>query len=271
MSDEATANMIAEGQIADPKGSLGSFELPCGWIDDEGNILDQVVVREFSGGEEDILASDKMDSRSKMETVLVNCIQSIGNIRDKERIVKIAPELTVGDRVFLLLAIRRTTLGDKYPYIETCPECNKRDLYVVDLDELAVRKMPKPEQRIYECKLPKSGLDVRWHVMTGHREAKISNMPVIHRKNDSVTLAILARIELIGEKPAGVHQIKSLSLADRNTLRDMFEEHEGGVDMSTDFECSKCGHEWSRDVSVTQQGFFFPSAALRAWKRKSTS
>ena len=44
------------------------------------------------------------------------------------------------------------------------------------------------------------------------------------------------------------------------------------MDTDTDFECAKCGHEWTKEVDVTPEGFFSSLRQRRgSWKRKSTS
>ena len=159
----------------------------------------RILVTEFSGVEEDILAAEKVESRAKMEALLTNCTQSIGPIRNKEEIARIIQKLPVGDRVYLLLSIRRTTLGDEYPYVATCPSCGHKDLFVVDLNEFVYRPMQDPMKRVYEVTLT-DGIEARWHIMTGDREARIANMPLQNRKNDKVTLSILARLELSGRE-----------------------------------------------------------------------
>lgn len=268
-SMEAKAQFYAENQTQDPKSPVGSYTLPCGYVTEEGEVIKDVVLREFSGVEEDILAAERLESAKKMELILSNTLLQVGTTQDHNEINKIIPKLPVGDRVFLLLSTRRTSLGDTFPYITKCPECKHKDLYIVDLDECRLIEMPDPAKRVYDCEIP--GHTVRWHVMTGEREAKIQAFPLSQRKNDAVSLSILARIELLDDRPTNLQQIKQLSMAQRNALRDEFAEHEGGVDTAVRFDCGNCGHEWEEDLDISQQGFFFPSAAQRSWKRKSTS
>jgi len=274
MTDEkdmaSKAQWYAENQTQDPKSPIASYVLPCGWLDEDGNLVRDVVLREFSGVEEDILASEKLQSAQKMEMILANTLVKLGNIDDARVISEILPKMPVGDRVFLLLSTRRTSLGDSFPYIAKCPECRHKELFTVDLDELKIQPMPDPTKRVFDAEIP-GGHSVRWHVMTGERELKISAFPLQQRKNASVSLSILARLELLDDHPVNLPQIQRLSMEQRNALRDMFSENEGGVDTSVEFECPACGAEWEEDLDISQRGFFFPSAAQRSWKRKSTS
>lgn len=269
--DMATkAQWIAENQTQDPKAPVAGYELPCGHLDDEGHLVKDVVIREFKGIEEDILGSDKLPPNQKMEMILSNTLVKVGTNDDPRFISQVLSKLPVGDRVFLLLSARRTTLGDVFPYVAKCPDCKHKDLYTVDLDELKIQPMPTPEQRVYDGEIP-GGHTVRWHVMTGEREQKINSFPLAQRKSAAVSMAILARLELLDDKPVNLPQIQKLSMSQRNALRDMFAEHEGGVDTAVQFECANCGNEWEEELDISQQGFFFPLAAQRSWKRKSTS
>jgi hypothetical protein len=268
-SMEAKAQFYAENQTQDPRSPVGSYTLPCGHLTADGELVKDVVLREFSGVEEDILAAERLESSKKMELILSNTLLQVGTTQDPNEIAKLIPQLPVGDRVFLLLSTRRTSLGDSFPYITKCPECKHKDLFIVDLDECRLIEMPDPVKRVYDVEIP--GHSVRWHVMTGIRESKIQAFPLAQRKNDAVSLSILARVELLDDKPVNLQQIKQLSMSQRNALRDSFSENEGGVDTGVSFDCASCGHEWEEDLDISQQGFFFPSAALRSWKRKSTS
>jgi hypothetical protein len=274
MADEkdlaAKAQWVAENKTQDPKSPVASYVLPCGHLDGDGNLIKDVVIREFKGVEEDILASDKLQANQKMEMVLTNTLVKLGSISDQEALAAILPKLPVGDRVFLLLSARRTTLGDTFPYVTKCPECKHKELFMVDLDELTIQPMPDPTKRVFDGEIP-GGHTVRWHVMTGERENKISAFPLAQRKSAAVSLAILARLELLDDKPVNLPQIQQLSMGQRNALRDMFSECEGGVDTSVSFDCPNCGNEWEEELDISQQGFFFPLAAQRSWKRKSTS
>lgn len=270
MSEEAKASYVAENLIQDPASPYASFTLPCGWLAPDGQVHAEVLIRAMRGSEEDILAAENVAPGVKMEQILLGCLVSLGPVSGRQQLAEIVPQLSIGDRLFLLLAIRRATLGDTYPYVAKCPACGRKDLYMADLGGLAVRPMPDPSRRVYDGVLP-GGSTVRWSVMTGLSEAKALRLPAAQRKADSVTLSIAARVELIADKPVSVPQLKDLPMADRNALRDMFAEAEGGVETSLDFECPACGEAWEEELEIGQAGFFSPSAAQRAWKRKSSS
>lgn len=246
-------------QMETPHAAVGVFELPCGYLDPESRELyREVTVREISGHEEDMLGSKKTPNAQKLNNLLQACVVQIGPV-EGAKLAKVLKGLPVGDRVFLLFAIRRVTLGDELPVKESCPSCNTKSLFMVDLgEELVIKVMPSPMKRIYDEVLPRSQMPVRFRVSTGEDEGTMARLGS-GKSSDRLSQAIMMRLELIGEEPPTLKAVKGLSLVDRNYLREKFNEVEGGVDTSIDFECSNCGHEWQKDLNVGAQGFFFPS------------
>jgi len=254
--------LVVENQIADPKSSLGCFDLPCGFLHPDGTLIRSVKVREISGIEEDMLASKKTPPSKKMNELLSGCTLAIGNITSPDEVRKCVSQLLLGDRVFLLLSIRRVSLGDLYPFSEKCPACDTISLFDVDLASLEIKLMPEPTKRIYETVTPK-GTKVRWHPMDGNGEERLA---VIQTEQDKITVSLLVRIDMINEAPPSLQVIKRMGMAERQAIRDAFQETEGGVDTSIEFECPKCGHEFKGDIDIRQRGFFFPSAVKRPSK-----
>lgn len=258
---------MVQPEIEIPKSSVDSFTLPCGYLDDDGNVHTDVEVREMTGEEEEILAARNMPVTKKINKILSRCTLALGDLRPP-MVERVIPDLTQGDRVFLLFAIRRASLGDEMPFQSNCPQCNTESQLVVDLSELEVKQMEDPRIRTYETTLPKSGKLVRMKVLTGRGEEAISKAS--NKGKDIITTAIFCRIDSFDGNPVTMKDLKKLSIADRNHLRDIWEEKEGGVDTEIEIECPACDHEYSTELDIGQQGFFNPSAALKSWKKKSS-
>lgn len=260
--------IAVEAGTRDPKPTLGAYTLPCGYLDADGKLHRDVVLNEISGYEEDMLANKSIDPFKKMNLLLIGCLKSVGPYTDKKKISEIVPNLLVGDRMFLIYAIRRVTLGDEYPYSATCPECDKTASYMVNLEEVKVRPMPTPEKRIYDDVLP-NGKTIRYHCMDGVGEGLIFK----HKNSPSALSELLAqRIDLIDGKPASVDLLQTLGMGTRQYIRDvLFDKVDGGVETEVEMECSECGAEFAHDLDIGQQGFFFPSAVRKNLKRKSST
>jgi len=262
MSDVTSAVLM--GQAEEPSSPIGVFELPCGYLDSDGTLHTEVEMSEITGHQEDMMASRAVPPYKKMSMLLGQCVKRIGTITDKGRLAMVVSDLTVGDRAYLLVALRRVTLGNELPFEGKCPDCGKFNRYMVSLADLDVRPMSEPMKRVYDVTLP-SGGGVRFHVMTGREEEALgkTNMP-----DDQLTMALVARIDMLDGKPPTVRDLKSMNSRDRDFLRDQFDTVEGGLDMGVDARCRLCGHDWSYDVDPGDQGFFFPSAALKRLKKK---
>lgn len=257
------ASTIIEGNLRDPKSPIGQFDLPCGYLDADGELHREVIVREMTGVEEDILASRRVKDADKMDLLIGNCLQQLGQISEATRIRALTQELLIGDRLFLLYAIRRVSLGDEYPFKENCPNCDEATLYPFDLSALEVVQMPDPMCREYHEELP-SGRKVSWHPMSGRDNKKRQK----HRKADVLTLNLWVRIDdLDGLRPS-MDLIKTLSSRDRDFLRGRFMQVEGGVETTIEVVCPLCDHEFERDVEIGRPGFFFPSETQENWRRR---
>jgi len=271
MGTENNANLeanVIQNLVQEPKSTIGIFELPCGYLTPEGDLITEVKVREITGVEEDMLAARNIPGGKKITQLLGNCLERLGPMTDKPMLIARARDLLVGDRVFLMLAIRRVTLGDDFPFEKECPngECKKKSLYTVSLADLEIRKMADPKKRVYEGILPASGKPVRWHCMSGKEEEVLAKVGA----TEALSTAIQVRLDMLGGGPPILPAIKALSMKDREWLREQFEAAEGGVDTKLELTCPECGENFEDQLDVGQTGFFFPSRILKR-SNKSTS
>jgi hypothetical protein len=249
---------IATAAIEQPKSAVDSFELPCGYLDSNGNLHTNIEVTEMTGDEEEILAAKNMPVVKKMNKILTACTRAVGEFRDRNKIEQIIPDLTQGDRIFLLFAIRRVSLGDTMPFTAICPECEQKAKLWINLSELEAKKMPDPKIRVYDVILPRTNKLAVMKVLTGRGEESINKAVVVGK--DIVSQAILARTESIDGKPADIKVLKALPLMDRNALRQAWQDREGGVDTAVKVQCPQCEHEFESEVDLADPNFFMPSA-----------
>jgi hypothetical protein len=248
-------------QMETPKSTLGIFELPCGHLDVETQELAiEVQVREITGHEEDMLASKQIPSSQKITNLLSGCVIRLGAVEDSGQLNRMVRELPLGDRVFLVFAIRRVTLGDDLPVREKCPSCGLTTLFMVDLaEELQPKPMPDRMKRVFDAELP-SGKQIRFRVSVGSDEVRMAKLQQRKQAADALSHAILMRLELLeGEKPT-MKMVKSLGMRDRLFIREEFQRVEGGVDTTLELECPSCRHEWEKDLDLGASSFFFPGA-----------
>jgi hypothetical protein len=252
--------------LNNPKSSIGVYELPCGFLDEEGTLHTDLQVREIAGDDEEILAATNMNPYKRIQRLMAACTTAIGAFRGQEAIERVIPELTQGDRFYILFAIRRVSLGNDMPLISKCPDCEQDQMLTVDLSELKIKKMPDPMKRTYPVKLPKSGVEAQMKVLIGRGEDTISK--ALMSGKDKISTALLARIDSIGGKAATLADLKAMNLEDRNFLKGVWEDHEGGIDTAFDVECPSCGSDYEGNVDPTQEGFFNPLAVLKRWRKR---
>ena len=245
-----------------PKSTTEVFRLPVGWVDGDGKTHKDVQVREMTGEEEELLAG-KGDIGIRLNRVLANCLVDVGGEKGTVPLVK---SMAMVDRVFLLIAIRRVSLGDTYRIKAKCPSCDDKGDYTIDLGELETTETDLDDGWEFDSTLP-SGRKVRWHVMTGEDEDWLKQAEKKLKGQGRMTLAILARLdELDGIKldksnramKVALTAVARLSLRDRNFLRREFEK-EGDIDTKLEFECAACGAEFESEIELGSADFFFPS------------
>jgi len=263
-----TEQMMTLAELEVPKSPMGFLELPCGYLDPEGVLHRDVELSELTGHEEDMLSSTSVPSYKKMGLLVGRCVKRIGTITDAGQIAALADKLTVGDRVYLMFALRKITLGSDYPFRATCPSCKQESLFRVNLDRLDVQKMKTPEVRIYSGMLPSSKKPITYRVLTGNHEEQMAQL---RNKDDAISASLWMRLESLDGKPPTLPEVKALSMRDREHIRVVCDEVDGGVDTSIDMHCLKCGHEFVEEVDASQPGFFFPSMTLRKSKTRSST
>lgn len=256
--------------IEEAKSAVDIFELPCGYVDGAGRLHTSVEVREMTGEEEEILAARNAPPLKKFNKVIARCVAGIGDIHGPA-LEGVVPELLQGDRMYLMFAIRRVSLGDDMPFEVKCSneECGQINRVTVSLAELTIRKMPDPTKRVYETTLPKSKKIVRMFPLNSRGEEAISKASTA--KKDIISTAIWARIDSFDGKPCTIEDIKKLALADRNHLKDFWQDFEGGVDTEVDVQCDSCEQEFKTEVQVGSEGFFNPLAISKRWKATSST
>ena len=253
---------MQQAKLENPSGSFGVFELPCGILEGDGPeaiLHKEVELREITGHEEDMLGSNTVPNHKKIGMLISGCLVRVGTINDKGKLALLAEEMTVGDRVFLMFAIRRTSLGDDYPFRGKCPECNYRGIFNLDLSDLEVKKMAEPMKRTFDHTLP-SGKKCSFRPLCGKDEESISKAA---SSNEALSLSILMRLQMLEGQPPTLAAVKGLGMRDRNYLRAEFDKIEGGVDTTLEMTCPRCNHEFEEELDVAQAGFFFPSSVQK--------
>lgn len=158
-------NSLSEQALADPSGPAspppiirdpqdGFVTMP-GGLEVNGKIVTEVEIQELNGGHEEKIsrARTSSDPGKFISTILQCGIVAIGDSDDFD-----VDDLLVGDRDFLLLAIRKATYGSEIEFGEQeCPVCFQTFDMVGDLEAVPVKSLGKNDEREFEVPLRKGG------------------------------------------------------------------------------------------------------------------
>lgn len=259
---------VIQDQMESPVPGVGIFTLPIGLLEG-GRLITDVQLREISGVEEDLLLAKSGSPLQKFNTVLTNCITRIGPFTAREDIARLTLDMRTGDRAFLLICLRRVSLGDEYPFEYKCEneQCGAKSTLTVDLSELETFASEDPMKTVWDIELPSKRKAVV-KIATGHMEMDQDRKG---KASDPVTRALVSRLESLDGQPVTVAMVQKMSLRDRDALRAAFDRIEGGIETTVDVECQVCKTEASVEVNPATAGFFFPSALKKRSKTKSAS
>src|SRR5436309_9821565 len=100
------------------------FRLPGGLMLPQDHLLVHASLRPLSGREEDWLAHHTgQPSAASVTGVLSACLLSLD---DRPVTGDLVRQLLAGDRDYLMLQLRRLTLGENFQAVIPCPACGKK-------------------------------------------------------------------------------------------------------------------------------------------------
>lgn len=249
------------------KGQM-DFVLPVGYVDPENKVHNNIVVREMTGVEDDMMGNSDLPIGERVSNVLSACIVKLGDIEDRETIKKaVCDELEAGlplteqDRVAAMIFLRRVSVGDRYKFERTCPRCGvEAKNRETDLRTLKIEQAAHPERRRVKIELPRSKKIAIVKVLTAKGAIEVGRLRP--SQEDLKSLAIVARVETLdgqslGDPLTALAKIKALPQADRNLIRQVYNAMETNVETDIDVECRNpiCLNKWDFPLDVGQ-GFF---------------
>ena len=248
---------------------VASVPLPSkGLIYPEGPLAgaETVDIKAMTAKEEDILMNRTLVRKG---TVVTELIKSC--MLDKAVDVN---SMISGDRNALMIAVRITGYGADYSPKVTCPSCEAQQDWSLNLEELPVKELDLeklsqvgPGQNAFEITLPRTKKTVVFKFLTGREEERMLQDIEARRKKGIVqenlvtTKLMNCIISVDGSTDRGyINQFcQYMPAADSLALRKVIDESEPGVDMSSDFTCTACGHQEVLTVPLGPT-FFWPNA-----------
>ena len=264
-------------EMLDPSSSTLMDAFPCGYVDGEGVLHKEFTVKELTGEEEDVLTG-KGPVTARLNQVLLNCITRVGTLVERADIKKVIEFMSAVDRMVALIALRIVSVDKMMDIRIKPPGVAEIKTFPLDLSTLERRDMENPEKRSRSDVLS-TGRKIDWHIMDGKDEQWLTDMKERLNGKDTMTLGMLARVDSIdgvelvrghfdkkarkkGEQlTESFRALKGLRLRERNEIRGLFDEKEGFIDTSLEFEYRDDEgnlRTLTTELPVGDRSFFFP-------------
>ncbi|MER5754291.1 hypothetical protein [Streptomyces sp. NPDC002088] len=244
----------AQGQVAKPQIELpagGNFRLPGGLVQgsDYTDTRYDAEVRELTGADEEALTKARSGGVGKFITTLLQSgTVSVGGQKASAALLS---NLLLGDRDMLLLEIRRATYGDEVVWDQfSCPWCSEEFRLAVTLDEIPIRRMENPSERVFEVEL-RRGRKAFVRLPVGADQEAI--LAVVERATDSeqntllISRVLISVVESNGSENAVTGNpefARSLGILDRKAILDAIEKNQPGPQYNeVKFTHESCGKE----------------------------
>lgn len=216
-------------------------DLPGGFYDPfTQTVRVSAEVREMTGEDEEALARiDPVKNLSKFyDELLKRCLVSI----DGEP-VPVVSALLMGDRDFLLVAIRRVTYGDEMEFTMLCPKCGENGPVTVHLSkDIPVVLDESPEKRTHSVTLRAGVAEVRFP--TGEDQSMVLAKSSAKTVPEMNTLLLSRVVETIDGNLVDAGKIRRLSSRDRKALMTFLSDKNPGLRVgAVKVPCSACGFE----------------------------
>lgn len=226
------------------------FELPGGLVLEDGRRLSQVELRPLTGHEEEWLAAHTGTPGAKTVTRLLStCLIELDG---KPVNYKQVQRLLVGDRDYLMLQLRRITLGDRFRAVIVCPVCDAKMDVDFTTDEVPIERHPQKEAT-YTLDLdsePERCRTVRFRLPNGGDQEAVLGLDI-----ESAVDTLLDRCLIdTGGMP--------LSLAERNAVSNAMEQLAPEVNLELELTCPECAHSFVEPFDIT--AFFFQEMRVNA-------
>ncbi len=211
----------------------------------------EATIREMTATEEGFLASQKMlKSGEAFEKILRNCVI--------EKDVDL-DNLLVGDRYYLMLAIRRLTYGDDYDFKVRCASCGQTFNMSVNLAELPIKKLEGDPDATHTITLPRTGKKVTFRLLRGRDEKKIATT-LRKTPQEIIRLSLLLHTMAVdGSENFSEKFFETLPGADSQYYRKEIDAVTCGVDTVVEVECPECDNEFEVQLPISEN-FFFPNS-----------
>jgi len=238
-------------------------ELPIGYSDENGQLHREAWLRKMRGHEEALLSDPAIAPGRLVTELLGSCLMRLGDLEDPD--AEVVKQLYTADRNYLLLELRRITLGDRLMESYLCPGCGVDVTVIEDLAAIEVRSLDTGDALVdIEVALEDGYVDRQgtphnelvMRLPRGSDEEFVS--PLVEKDplkaQDALMLRCLKRFGSLPQRELdayGVKILRDLTLGDRQRLRQAFAEQAPGVNFERSISCGHCGTKFEGVMDVS--------------------
>lgn len=256
---EDIAQVVAQAQQEEPQAEVSPVvppyadnivRLPVGLVEPAGSVVTTAEVRELTGFDEEAMSRVPSIGAS-IQQVLERAVVSVGTSDDVKAALR---WLSIGDRLELLLGIRKVTWGPEIDTVTFCRTCNTSVAVKVDADSgIPRRPMEKRENVLH---LPTGAEAVlTWPTGSLHSKILMEDMSPA----ETTTATIVDCVASLNGLPLlqGSDTARSMSMRDRKAIMTFIVENiPGPVLEDAEAVCETCGETVSVVIPV---GALFPN------------
>ena len=228
-------------------------QLPIGYIDESGRSHRQAVIRKMRGHEEALFYDPSLTASQLVTELIRCCLIRLGEVTAVSS--DLVAHLYTADRNYLLLELRRITLGDSLAASYSCPRCGSAVPVEENLSEIEVRRLDESHRlsditlEMEDGYMDREGTRHTELVLTlprGVDEAFVA--PMVQKDPLRAQDALLLRcIKRFGTLPKatleayGVKILRDLTMGDRLELHRALNGTLPGVNFQRLINCGTCG------------------------------
>lgn len=244
------------------------IELPVGLADGAGARHRLAVIRKMRGHEEALLYERELTAAELVGQIVAGTLLRLGALETPGPAV--VARMYSADRNFLLLQIRRATLGDDMAASYACPGCAAEVRTIEKLGEIPVRTLAEGqdpeaiEVELEEGYIDRQGTEHRRVVLRlprGEDEAFVAALverdPM--KAADALTLRCIrsfGSLPLAELQAYGLRVLRDLDLDDRLRIQRALSDDSPGPGFRRIIRCEACGTRFERLLDVSD--FFVP-------------
>jgi hypothetical protein len=240
--------------------------LPIGVADAAGRLQRRASLRKMRGHEEALLYDASLSPARLVTELIKGCLVRLGEAAEIS--AEMVAELYSADRNFLIVELRRITLGDQLAASYGCPSCGGETSVTEDLGRLEVRhhagEQP-PAPTVVKLEDGYTDRDGALHAEIRLRLPRGTDEEAIARSADKDPLhlrdaLILRCIESFGTlrraalEGYGLKILRDLTLGDRRRLYAALEAETPGLNFRRSVRCAHCGARF--ETVLEAAGFF---------------